>query len=147
MPPVDHLCAQLRARGRRVTPQRRAIIQVLVENHLHLTVDQVFTRVRGVMPDMSRATVYNALHELAEIGMVRELDLGLRERHYDITTADHAHLVCLGCGRVEDVPYDRDTLALPSRHAHGFQVVGCNVVYRGYCPACASHAEDQDGAS
>jgi Fe2+ or Zn2+ uptake regulation protein len=146
MPPVDHLCAQLRARGRRVTPQRRAIIQVLVDNHVHLTADQVFTRVRGAMPDISRATVYNALHELVEIGMVRELDLGLRERHYDVTTADHAHLVCLGCGRVDDVAYDCDTLALPPEHVPGFEVVDCNVVFRGYCPACASQAEDQDTA-
>jgi Fe2+ or Zn2+ uptake regulation protein len=144
MPPVDHLCAQLRARGRRVTPQRRAIIQVLVENHLHLTADQVFTRVRGVMPDISRATVYNALHELVEIDLIRELDLGLRERHYDVTTADHAHLVCLGCGHIEDVPYDRDTLALPREHVPGFELVDCNVVFRGYCPACASQAEEQD---
>jgi len=118
----------------------------LLDDHLHLTADQIFTRVRGVMPDISRATVYNALHELVEIGMMRELDLGLRERHYDITTADHAHLVCLGCGRVEDVPFHCDTLALPSRHAHGFRLVDCNVVFRGYCPACASPAEDVDGA-
>jgi Fur family transcriptional regulator, stress-responsive regulator len=144
---VDDLCAQLRARGRRVTPQRRAIIRVLQEDHSHPTAEQVFARARRVMPDMSRATVYNALHELVEIDLIRELDLGLRERHYDVTTGEHAHLVCLECGYIVDVPYDSDALALPPEHVPGFEVVGCNVVFRGYCPACASEAEDQDGAS
>jgi Fe2+ or Zn2+ uptake regulation protein len=130
-----------------VTPQRRAIIQVLLENHRHLTADQVFTRVRGAMPDISRATVYNALHELVETDLIRELDLGLRERHYDITTGEHAHLVCLGCGHIEDVPYDCDTLTPPREHVSGFELVDCNVVFRGYCPACTSEAEGQDSAS
>ena len=134
---VDHLCAQLKARGRRVTPQRRAIIQVLLENRSHPTADQVLTRVRDVMPDLSPATVYHTLHELEEIGVLQELDLGLRERRYDINTAGHAHLVCLGCGRVEDVPYDSNALTIPSRHTHGFRIVDHSIIFRGYCPACA----------
>lgn len=118
-----------------------------MEDHSHPTAEQVFARVRRVMPDLSPATVYNTLHELAGIDTLLELDLGLGERRYDINTAAHDHLVCLGCGRVEDVPHDRDALVFPPEHTHGFQVVDCNVVYRGYCPACASQAEDQDGAS
>lgn len=137
MTSVDHLCAQFKARGCRMTPQRRAIIQALLEDRSHPTAEQVFTRVRGVMPDISHATVYNTLHELVEMGALLELDLGLGERHYDVTTTEHAHLVCLGCGRVEDVPYDTDMLTLPPEHAHGFQVVGRDVIFRGYCPACA----------
>ena len=141
MSTVDHLCAQLRERGRRVTPQRRAIIQALLEDDgTHPTAEQVSTRVQSVMPDMSHATVYNTLHELVGIGVLLELDLGLGERRYDLNTTDHAHLVCLGCGRVEDVDYDCEMLTLPPEHTHGFQVVDCNVVYRGYCPACASGA-------
>jgi len=140
MSTVDHLCAQLRERGRRVTPQRRAIIQALLEDDgMHSTAEQIFTRVCGAMPDMSHATVYNTLHELVEMGVLLELDLGLGERRYDITTTDHAHLVCLGCGRVEDVPYVCGTL--PPEHAHGFRVMDCRVIFRGYCPACASPEE------
>ena len=135
---VDGLCAQLRARGRRVTPQRRAIIRALLEGDgAHLTAEQVLTHVRGGMPDVSPATVYNTLHELVEMGMQQELDLGFGERHYDVLTTDHAHLVCLGCRRVEDVPYERGVLALSPEHAYGFQIVDCSVVFRGYCPACA----------
>ena len=142
MSTVDHLCAQLRAQGRRVTPQRRAIIQVLLDDCPHPTAEQIFTCVRDALPDISQATVYNTLRELVEMGILLELDLGLGERYYDITTTDHAHLVCLGCGRIEDVPYDRDTLVLLPEYAHGFQVVDCNVIFRGYCPACVLSREN-----
>jgi Fe2+ or Zn2+ uptake regulation protein len=133
---VDHICEQIRASGRRVTPQRRAIIQALLDDRPHPTAEQIYTRVRGMMPDISPATVYNTLHELAEIGLLLELDVGLGERRYDVTTTGHAHLVCMRCGRVEDVLYDCETLVLSSRESRGFQVVSCDVIFRGYCPDC-----------
>lgn len=137
MSSIDDLCAQLRAQGRRVTPQRRAIIQVLLESDsMHSTAEQVFARVRDTMPDMSPATIYNTLHELVEMGVLSELELGLGERHYDLITADHAHLVCLGCKRVEDVPYDHEAFVLSTEHVHGFQIVDHRIMFRGYCPAC-----------
>jgi rubredoxin len=90
------------------------------------------------MPDLSPATVYNTLHELEEIGMLQGLDLGLGERHYDIKTGHHAHLVCIGCGRVEDVSYVPNSTTLVPEHTHGFQVVDCSIIFRGYCSACGS---------
>ena len=138
MSTVDHFCEQLRVQGRRVTPQRRAIIQILLDDTPHPTADQIFTRVQDMMPDMSHATVYNTLRELVEMGILSELDLGLGERHYDVTAMNHAHLICLGCGRIEDVPYNYKALTLPPEYAHGFQVVDRRVIYRGYCPVCTS---------
>ncbi|MCP4541666.1 MAG: transcriptional repressor [Chloroflexi bacterium] len=138
MPSIDDLCTQLRAQGRRVTPQRRAIIQVLVKDKdTHPTAEQVFARVQGVMPDMSPATIYNTLRELVEMGVLSELELGLGGRHYDLIMAEHAHLVCIGCKRIEDVDYDHGALALPTEHAHGFRVIDHRVIFRGYCPTCA----------
>ena len=143
MTSVDSFCAQLKARGRRITPQRRAIIQALLEDDgAHPTAEQIFAQVQDTMPDMSPATVYNTLHELVEMGALVVLDLGLRERYYDVATTDHAHLVCLGCGHVEDVPYDHEALALSPEHTHGFQVVDLRVIFRGYCPACAVPTKD-----
>jgi Fe2+ or Zn2+ uptake regulation protein len=138
MSSADRLCEQLKAQGRRLTPQRRAIIQALFDDDSHPTAEQIFTRVRQNMPDISHATVYNTLHELVEMNVLRELDLGLGERHYDFNADNHAHLICLGCGRVEDVPYEKEATTLPTEHSYGFNVVDCNVIFRGYCPDCAS---------
>ena len=134
----NDICMQFKTRGRRVTPQRRAIVRILLENHSHPTAEQIFTRVHREMPDISPATVYNTLRELVEMDVLLELELGLGERRYDVTTTDHAHLVCLVCGSVNDVSYDFAALELPSGHEHGFQVVNRCVTYFGYCPDCAS---------
>ena len=139
---VDEVCAKLRTEGRRVTPQRRAIVQVLLEDGAHLTADQVLKSARCELPDISPATVYNTLHELAALGIVQELDLGLglEERLYDIDTGEHDHLVCLSCGRVEDVPR-RNGVASSIREDHDFDIVDRRVIYLGYCPDCAADRE------
>ncbi|MCX7682188.1 MAG: transcriptional repressor [Anaerolineae bacterium] len=130
------ICETLKAQGRRLTPQRRAIIQALLDDDSHPTVEQILSRVRRILPDISPATIYNTLDELVELGVVRELDVGLGERHYDIRTADHAHLVCIRCHRVEDVPFNYDALGTDAQHLRGFAVLERQLILRGYCPEC-----------
>lgn len=139
MASLDNICTQLREQGRRVTPQRRAIIQALLDSGAHPTAEQILRRARRDLPSISPATVYNTLHELVGMGFLLELDfgLGLEERRYDLVTENHDHLICLQCGRVEDVPYRADGLTLSSEHDHGFEVVDRRVIYLGYCPECA----------
>lgn len=144
MSSVDKVCAKLRGEGRRVTPQRRAIVQVLLRESAHLTADQVLKHVRREMPSISPATVYNTLHELSEMGLVRELDLGLglEERRYDVATGRHDHMVCLGCGRIEDVPR-RNGFRSSLKEDHDFEIVDRRVTYLGFCPACATESRVQ----
>jgi rubredoxin/Fe2+ or Zn2+ uptake regulation protein len=108
----------------------------------HLTADQVLTRVRRELPMISPATVYNTLHELSEIGLLQELDLGLglEERRYQVATERHDHMVCLCCGRIEDVPR-RGVLKPSVKEDHGFKIVDRRVIYLGYCPDCVSDPE------
>lgn len=126
-----------------MTPQRRAIIQALLENDgSHPTAEQVFSRVQDSMPDISPATVYNTLHDLADMGLLLELDLGLGERVYDVLKTDHSHLVCMKCGRVEDVPDVPCAPTPPPEYDQGFQTVERRLIYLGYCPNCAPQIED-----
>ena len=139
---VKRVCETLRSEGRRITPQRRVIVEVLLEDGSHLTADQVLKRARCELPDISPATVYNTLHEFAEMGLLQELDLGLGldERRYDLATEKHDHVVCLGCGRVEDVPRCDDVDSCPGPDQE-FEIVDRRVIYLGYCPTCASERE------
>ena len=142
MTSVERVCEKLRAEGRRVTPQRRAIVRVLLQGESHLTADQVLTEVRRELPDISAATVYNTLHELSEMGLLLELDLGLglEERRYQVATERHDHVVCLCCGRIEDVPR-RGVLRPSVKENHGFKIVDRRVIHLGYCPDCVSDPE------
>src|SRR5262245_8760737 len=64
---------RLRAAGINLTLQRLAVAQVMLAAPVHLTADDVLLRVRGIMPEISRATVYNTLKLFRKQGLVREI--------------------------------------------------------------------------
>ena len=133
---IDFMYAQFKAHGYRVTPQRRAILQVLDAERCHPTAEQIYAQVKLAMPDMSPATVYNTVRELVKMGVLLELDLGTGERHYDVCTSPHAHLLCVQCGRIEDVFLDSYATLSPEQ-SQGFQVLDTRITFRGHCPDCA----------
>lgn len=137
---VDDLLTRLRARPYRLTAQRRAVAQVLQGEHVHLTADEVHARAAAILPEISRATVYNALGELVDLGEVRRVDVDGRAVRYDPNVAGpHHHLVCRGCGLILDVPaIDGTVPTLPRGARHGFRVDDTEVTYRGLCPTCAA---------
>src|SRR4030095_12105773 len=90
------------ARGLKMTPQRRAIIDYMQSAYHHPTADEVLQAVNRKFPMTSRATVYNTLNWLKEAGMIREVFEGGMVR-FDPNTARHHHFICKECGKVEDV--------------------------------------------
>ncbi len=135
---VEELCEVLRERGQKVTPQRRHIFEALHNSPDHPSADDIYHAVREIMPDMSLATVYHTLNDLAAMGELVELDLGEGKGRYDTATNGHPHLVCRACRRVEDIERDLDCVQLLPEEARGYQVERCAVVFYGLCPDCQS---------
>jgi Fur family ferric uptake transcriptional regulator len=142
MPAMD-LVSRLRERGLRLTAQRRVVAQALAGAHVHLTAEEVHARAAALLPEISRATVYNTLAELVAAGEIQELVTDGRSKRYDPNAREpHQHLVCQGCGLVRDVhPAGESALALPSRERHGFAVQSVDIIFRGLCPACRQSSE------
>ncbi len=136
---MSDLLARLRGRGWRMTSQRRVVAEVLDGDHVHLTADEVHARAVRLLPEISRATVYNTLGELVTLGEVLEVPTDGRAKRYDPNAHHpHQHLVCSGCGTIRDVHPSGDPLAdLPVGERFGFTVSQVEVTYRGLCPACA----------
>ncbi|MER5779121.1 Fur family transcriptional regulator [Streptomyces sp. NPDC002039] len=136
---MSDLLERLRGRGWRMTSQRRVVAEVLDGDHVHLTADEVHARAVERLPEISRATVYNALGELVVLGEVRELSTDGRAKRYDPNARHpHHHLVCSGCGTIRDVhPTGSPLSDLPAEERFGFSVSGVEVTYRGLCPSCA----------
>ena len=136
---MSDLLERLRDRGWRLTSQRRVVAQVLDGDHVHFTADEIHARAVELLPEISRATVYNTLGELVSLGEVLEVSTDGRAKRYD-PNAHHAHqhLVCSNCGTIRDVHPTGDPLAdLPAVERFGFQVSEVEVTYRGLCPSCA----------
>ncbi|MEV7521831.1 Fur family transcriptional regulator [Streptomyces sp. NPDC091371] len=136
---MSDLLERLRQRGWRLTSQRRVVAEVLDGDHVHLTADEVHARAARLLPEISRATVYNALGELVSLGEVVEVSTDGRAKRYDPNAhRPHQHLICSGCGIIRDVHPTGDPLAgLPDEGRFGFRVSGVEVTYRGLCPGCA----------
>ncbi|MFV1987910.1 MAG: Fur family transcriptional regulator [Gemmatimonadota bacterium] len=127
----------LESRGHRFTVQRAAVYEVLSGTSMHPTADDVFTSVRGDVPDISLATVYKALEAFVSCGVARKLSLGAGPARYDSRTDDHEHIRCLSCGQVQDIegvgPAGwMEGLAERTR----YDVVGYRLELEGYCPDC-----------
>lgn len=120
----------LRDQGCSLTPQRRAVLRFLDGNTDHPSAGEIFEAVTRDFPITSRATVYNTLALLEQIGAV----LGLRgedgEVRYDPNTDLHHHLRCRECGRLEDVPAASVTVLLNGKPARG------QVRFEGLCASC-----------
>ncbi|MGW6704325.1 Fur family transcriptional regulator [Streptomyces sp. NPDC054956] len=136
---MSDLLERLRGRGWRMTSQRRVVAEVLDGDHVHLTADEVHARAVERLPEISRATVYNALGELVSLGEVLEVTSDGRAKRYDPNAHHpHQHLVCSGCGLIRDVHPSGDPLAdLPAAERFGFTVSGVEVTYRGLCATCS----------
>ncbi|MEU9093837.1 Fur family transcriptional regulator [Streptomyces sp. NPDC048428] len=135
---MSDLLQRLRARGWRMTAQRRVVAEVLAGEHVHFTADEVLAHAVSRLPEISRATVYNTLGELVALGEVIEVATDGRAKRYDPNAHHpHQHLVCSGCGAIRDVHPVGDLLAeLPESERFGFTVSKAEVTYRGLCPGC-----------
>jgi Fur family ferric uptake transcriptional regulator len=134
---MTDLIERLRDRGWRMTAQRRAVAQALAGANVHLTADEVLERARDVVPETSRATVYNTLNELVEMGELGEVAPDGRSKRYDPNVVDvHHHLLCVECGSLRDV----HELAIDPVEAVAdvtdFEISGVQIVFSGTCSEC-----------
>ena len=142
---VEVLAADaLKAAGLRVTEPRTAVYDALREIP-HASADAVFAAISGPGHDLPRTSiqsVYNALGDFVDAGLVRRIEPAGRPMLFELRVDDnHHHLVCTGCGAVEDVDCAVGAApCLEPSQGHGFTLTSAEVTYWGLCPACASAA-------
>lgn len=137
MTTVETLIELFRQSGRKITPQRRAILEQLAHGEGHPSAEEVYQQIAATMPDVSRATVYNTLHELVALGVLNEVqDLSENRLRYDTHTDIHHHLFCTRCHALVDIHHDFEALHLTPEEAAGFEILKHQVTFYGLCPEC-----------
>ncbi|MBN2394761.1 MAG: transcriptional repressor [Anaerolineae bacterium] len=137
MPNLEMLIDLFRESGRKITPQRRAILELLASEDTHPTAEEIYQRIAETMPDISRATVYNTLHELVALGGLNEVqDLSENRLRYDTHTDSHHHLFCTRCHALVDIHHDFEALNLTPEETAGYQILKHHVTFYGLCPEC-----------
>jgi Fur family transcriptional regulator, peroxide stress response regulator len=121
----------------RRTPQRLAILKFLEGNLSHPSAEDVYNALLPQFPMLSLATVYNTLDALRELGEVVEVVGGTFKKRYDPVVRRHHHLVCVGCGKIADIP-EKFNPVLADKDKMGYQVIRSQVDFHGLCPDCQS---------
>ncbi len=135
----------LRRQGRRVTHQRRLILEVVRGTDSHPTAEWVFRQVRSRLPRVSLGTVYRNLKLLAKEGLIRELDSRAFGR-YDGNTTRHDHFTCQRCGRIFDLKIEASGPLWRRRAARkGFVVLNHRIDLYGLCRPCAGRCRAKGG--
>ncbi|NQV91825.1 transcriptional repressor [Candidatus Woesearchaeota archaeon] len=91
--------------NRRVTPQRKLILEYLKSVHTHPTAEDIFHVVKEKFPKITLATVYRNLHILTENQKANRLELN-GKYHFDGDLKPHLHFICENCKIIKDLFFD-----------------------------------------
>ena len=138
--PLERFTQFLQSRGKRVTEQRRLIVEQVFSHHDHFDADELMGHLAGLIAErkVSRPTVYRTLAELVEAGMLRKMTLAGRSVfEHDYGYPRHDHLYCQVCNQLIEFHSDalerlRDKVA----RQYGFQVLGHRMFVTGVCREC-----------
>jgi len=92
----------LRKANYRITSQRRAICEYLAQTKDHPTPMQAYLEIAEARPDVSRATVYNTLNVLQDIGAIVEITFGGQHTQYETDLTPHLNLICIYCHEIHN---------------------------------------------
>ncbi|MDJ0960819.1 MAG: Fur family transcriptional regulator [Acidimicrobiia bacterium] len=127
--------------GHRLTGPRLAVWDVVASSRSHLTAEEIAESVRDRDPTVNLSSVYRSLSLFAELGLVRESNLGANEAsHWELAHSDESfHLRCTSCGKVEHHTGDLVTqVEHHLSHHHGFHASRVELLVHGTCAECAA---------
>ncbi len=140
MPIPKENLALLKGNRHKLTPQRKAIMRILLASPGHLTPAAIYEQVIRRNPRISLVTVYRTLNILAELGLVCDLRTGTHSKSYVAGNAEHhGHIICTNCGRVVDfTAYNLEDLEQQLAADSGYHISDHRLDLYGRCPACAA---------
>jgi Fur family ferric uptake transcriptional regulator len=130
----------------RVTPQRKAILEILYNCRGHHLETENIYQLLSIDPDKKRkaglATVYRTMEMFEKVGLVSRLSMEDSPSRYELVLPQeisHHHLICLKCGRVQELDdvltEEFKQIVLESKD---FMVTEKPIKIFGYCGGCRS---------
>ncbi|NOY45407.1 MAG: transcriptional repressor [Deltaproteobacteria bacterium] len=133
------LRAYLRDRGLRSSRQREAVLEAFLAEDAHVSVDELYDRLRPTHPSLSPSTVYRSMALFVNAGIAKERRFHGERVRYEpgIGVDHHDHLVCLDCGRIEEFEDPTiERLQQEIARSRGFVVRFHRLELYGLCGRC-----------
>jgi Fur family transcriptional regulator, iron response regulator len=123
--------ALLKEAGLRLTRQRQMLAALLFDGqHKHVTAEQLHAAAQQRRLQVSLATVYNALHQFTDAGLLRKVVVGQDCVYFDTNTAAHHHFFEEESGHLTDVPASAVGIAMLPPPPAGRKVTQVDVMIR-----------------
>jgi len=113
---------------------RLKVYEYLIANKTHPTADEVYNKLIGQIPTLSKTSVYNTLNLFVEKNLAQLITIEDNVARYDADISVHGHFQCNMCGKVYDFMVDAGTIN--SNLPDDFEVKQISVYYKGICPYC-----------
>ena len=139
--PLERFEEYLQSRGKRITQQRRILVNHVFRRHEHFDADVLIDEMSRVSSDprVSRPTVYRTLRELVDAGLLRQMNIGGRAVYeHDYGYPQHDHLHCQKCDKLIEFSDDQVSELLNSiAQQHQFRLTGRRLILTGICQDCS----------
>jgi Fur family peroxide stress response transcriptional regulator len=119
----------------KVTPQRLAIVS-LMETHGHISVREIYEKIKKSFPSLSLATIYKNINTMLESNFIKELKIVGLESKYELAKEAHSHLICNSCGAVEDLMLGIDSIKDEALSKSSYKIEEVVVQIKGKCSNC-----------
>lgn len=116
-----------------MTKYEKEIFAIINTSREHLTVEQIFQKLKEIHPNVVLATVYNNLNKLLNEELIRKVSIEGMPDRYD-RQKKHDHLVCRRCGKLVDIAFKDLTSSLHEQLQGDFLYYDLKVYY--LCPEC-----------
>lgn len=139
---AEHALQTLQDAGHRRGGARTAVVEALAGHDCAVTALDLDDELRRRRPPVGRASVYRALEQLEQLGLVQRIEVSRGTAGYervDPTGHHHHHAICRDCGRM--VPFEDPSLEQAiQRLSEGmdFEITEHDVVLRGRCQRCSN---------
>lgn len=140
--PAERFAEFLQTRGKRLTQQKKLLLDTIFKRHEHFDADDLVDELRqdkSNSTSASRSTVYRFLEELVEAGLLRRMTLkGRSVYEHDYGYPQHDHLHCEKCNKLIEFQSDQFAeIRKAVAAAHNFRVTGHRLIINGVCEECS----------
>lgn len=120
----------------RYSKQRENIKKGLIKFCIHPTAEELYLELKPHNPGLSLATVYRNLNQLADSGEIKKIEGLSGQVHYDHNINEHFHLICIDCGKVEDLFFEPERLKSILKKQNKFEILSYDIIVKGRCNEC-----------
>ncbi|TDT57263.1 Fur family zinc uptake regulator [Fonticella tunisiensis] len=131
-------------KGFKLTNQRKAIIEVLLEHRdQFLSVEEIFLKSKEKYPQTNLSTIYRNLEMMEKTDIVHKTTVNGTSSYYQLICDEchHHHVICKNCGKtgvIDFCPMDSISSIISNSD---FIVTDHKIELYGYCKNCAKKAE------